>query len=136
MRTAGAAPPPRGGGKAGRAGRAEDATCGSGSATIGWQQDGPSGPAGADGWPAVLSAASYGFDSPDFATAAARKIWVTNARGNSVTELDASDDSLVRVLAGSRYGFSAPVAATANGNLIWIANLDGDSVTEINASTG
>ncbi|HEY3907328.1 MAG TPA: hypothetical protein VGM14_25720 [Streptosporangiaceae bacterium] len=115
---------------------AAGANCPSGSAAIGWQQDGPAGPGGADGWPAVLSAASYGFNSPDSGTAAAGRIWVTNARGNSVTELDATDDSLVRVLTGSRYGFSAPVAATANGNLIWIANLDGNSVTELNTSTG
>lgn len=115
---------------------AAGAGCGSGSEAIGWQQDGPAGPPGEDGQPAVLSAASYHFSSPDSATVAAGRIWVTSARGNSVTELDPADNSLVRVLAGSRYGFSAPVAATANGNRIWIANLDGDSVTEINTGTG
>ncbi len=111
-------------------------SCGSGSTPIGWAQDGPPGPAGAAGWPQVVTGASYGFDSPDSVTATSGQLWVTNPKGNSLTEISDADGALVRRVAGRQYGFSAPVAATTNGNRLWVANLDGDSVTEINASDG
>ncbi|HEY3907324.1 MAG TPA: hypothetical protein VGM14_25700 [Streptosporangiaceae bacterium] len=108
--------------------------CGSGSTPIGWAQDGPPGPVGAAGWPQVITGASFGFDSPDSVTAASGQLWVTNPKGNSVTEISDTDGALMRGIAGSKYGFSAPVAATTNENQVWVANLDGDSVTEINVA--
>jgi DNA-binding beta-propeller fold protein YncE len=111
-------------------------SCGSGSTPIGWAQDGRPGPAGAAGWPQVLTGAGYDFNSPDSVTATGGQLWVTNTKGNSLTEISDTDGALVRRIAGRQYGFSAPVAATTNGNRLWVANLDGDSVTEINASDG
>lgn len=47
------------------------------------------------GVPQVLSAASYGFNQPFQIAFDGTHLWITNGSGNSVTEINASDGSLV-----------------------------------------
>jgi outer membrane lipoprotein-sorting protein len=68
-------------------------------------------------------------------------LWITNAFGNSVTEVNASDGSWVRTLSGGSYGFSAPMGIAFDGTNLWVANQGGvnsnnGSVTEFSAATG
>ena len=49
-------------------------------------------------------------------------MWVANALGDSVTELDAATGALVQVINGSSYGFNYPVAITSDGTHVWVAN--------------
>lgn len=63
-------------------------------------------------------------------------VWITNVGGNSVTELNASNGTLVRVISGSKYGFDQPTSVAAAGTHIWVVNEAGNSVTELNADTG
>jgi hypothetical protein len=58
-------------------------------------------------------------------------VWVTNNFGTSVTEINASDGSLVQVLSASGYGFSAPAGVTSAGQHVWVVNQDGNSVTAV-----
>ena len=64
------------------------------------------------------------------------KAWVTNANGNSVTELNAATGHLVRTISGSAEAFNWPIGVAAHDGDVWIANLYGNSITEINASDG
>jgi DNA-binding beta-propeller fold protein YncE len=79
----------------------------------------------------ILSAASYGFDSPDGIVADGAQLWVAN--GDSVTELNAADGRLVRTLSGRSYGFDVPAGIAVDGSQLWTANEDGNSVTELSA---
>jgi DNA-binding beta-propeller fold protein YncE len=54
-------------------------------------------------------------------------IWVTNIVGDSVTELNASDGSLVGTYPVGSY----PYGITFGGSHIWVANSNGSTVTEI-----
>jgi DNA-binding beta-propeller fold protein YncE len=61
------------------------------------------------------------------------QVWVTNyghpGIGHSVTELNASNGSLVRTL----YGFKYPSSVAVEGSHVWVANHGGNSVTEFPA---
>jgi len=109
---------------------------------------GPTGPTGEsqlpdpaqigelDWWGGNYSAPGYGFDHLSGLAFDGTHLWVGNLDGNSVTEINASDGSLVRVLSASKYSFDEPVALAFDGTHVWVSNLDGNSVTEINASDG
>jgi serine/threonine-protein kinase len=84
----------------------------------------------------VLAGENYGFTDPTDIAADGNRIWIVNNKGNSVTELNASDGSWIRTLSGGTYDFNDPYGIAADGNRIWIANNNGDSVTELNASDG
>lgn len=56
--------------------------------------------------------------------------------GNSVTELDASNGSLVGVISASKYRFASPDAVSSDGTNAWVVNAIGDSVTDLQASDG
>jgi DNA-binding beta-propeller fold protein YncE len=93
----------------------------------------------------VLSGGSYGFDGTSAIVADGSHLWVANADGNSVTELNATNDSWVRTLSGRRYGFRTPSAIAVDGPHIWVVNEPGSgmnpgsgpgSLTELNASNG
>jgi serine/threonine-protein kinase len=84
----------------------------------------------------VLSGGSYGFSNPAGIAADGTHIWVANAGGYSVTELNGSDGGWVQTLSGGRYGFSNPAGIAADGTHIWVANAVGNSVTELNGSDG
>jgi hypothetical protein len=60
-------------------------------------------------------------------------MWVANENGNSVTELKASDGSLVQTLSSGSYGFNSPQGVAFDGSHIWVANWNSASVTEVNA---
>jgi DNA-binding beta-propeller fold protein YncE len=63
-------------------------------------------------------------------------LWVTNFAGNSITELNASNGSLVRVTNAAADGFNSPGVVAVGGTRVWVANSLGNSVTELNASNG
>jgi len=77
-----------------------------------------------------LSGSSYQFDGPEAIAYDGSHLWITNASGNSVTEINATDGSWVNTLSGGNYGFDVPVGITYDGHL-WIANEGGNSVTAI-----
>jgi hypothetical protein len=95
---------------------------------------------------------NYGFVRPATIAIAGGHVWVLNnpyRGGLSVTEMNASDGSLVQILSGSQYDFGSYVnlfgyraaGVAAAGNRVWVADPDGGSnghgaVTEINARTG
>src|SRR6185437_6985095 len=115
---------------------AAGASCGHGSAEIGWLRNGPGGQPGAAGWPGVITGASYGFGAPNSVTAAGGRIWVTNASGNSVTEINAANGAVVRVISGAKYQLRQPIALTYDNGAIWVVNAAGNSLTEISAADG
>jgi serine/threonine-protein kinase len=91
----------------------------------------------------IVKGTSYGFNNPEAVTADGTHIWVGNdglvngsPEGNSVTELNASDGSLVRVVKGAPDEFGSPAAMAAAGNHIWVGNYDGTTMAELNASDG
>ncbi len=84
----------------------------------------------------VYSGASYHFGYPDAIAVDGRHLWIASSTSDSVTELNASDGSLVRALSAASYQFKAPYAIAASGSRIWVPNYEGNSVTEINASDG
>ena len=63
-------------------------------------------------------------------------LWVANAYGPSVTEINASDGSWVRTVSGGSYGFGNPNGIVFADNHLWVPNYTKDSVTELNASDG
>jgi protein kinase-like protein len=84
----------------------------------------------------VLSGGSYGFSDPQGIVSDGTHIWVSNAGGYSVTELNGSDGGWIQTLSGGSYGFSNPLGIAADGTHIWVANNVGHSVTELNGSDG
>jgi hypothetical protein len=100
----------------------------------------------------TLSNSSYDFSSPEGIAVDGTHVWVTNVGGGnggvgfpigpgSVTELNASNGSLVRVVSGASYGFNGPWGIASDGTHVWVANYGGNwgighSVTELNASNG
>ncbi len=63
-------------------------------------------------------------------------LWVVNAGGNSVTELNATTGALVRVIKGSTYKLHGTAHLTSNGVDVWISNLRGTTLAELNATSG
>jgi streptogramin lyase len=109
--------------------------CGHDRTAVSWQRNGPRGPSGADGWPDVIFGPTLGLHRPAGIAQGRQRLWVTNLQGNSVTELNAGNGSLIRVIAGDRYHFGRPVAAALDGPHLWVASLN-DTVTELNADDG
>ena len=71
-----------------------------------------------------------GFTSPRSVALDGSHVWVTNVTGNSMTELNAGDGSLVRIVAASSDGLNGPWGRRFGGH-VWIANSGGNSVTEL-----
>ena len=84
----------------------------------------PSGP--------TLKVIGWGFNGPQAVASDGTHLWVMNAGGNSLTELNLSNGSLVRVVSGASYGFNGPAALASDGTHLWVANFFGNSVTELN----
>ena len=83
----------------------------------------------------TISGGAYGFDAPYDITSDGTNLWVTNAFGNSVTEV-AESGALVRTLSGGSYGFDEPTFAAFDGTDLWVTNQSGKSVTEVQAGDG
>jgi hypothetical protein len=99
----------------------------------------------------TLTGANYGFERPAAIAIGGGHVWVLNDpyRGRlSVTEMNASDGSLVKVLNDPAYDFGSYVSylqyraqgIAAAGNRVWVVDPVGGeghgAVTEINAQTG
>jgi hypothetical protein len=103
----------------------------------------------------VLSGGKYARIQPSGIADDGTHLWVTSASGDwddpaispdglpldhgsgSVTELSASDGSVIRTLSGSKYQFNDPAGIAADGTDVWVTNLDyGRWVIELNASDG
>ena len=84
----------------------------------------------------VDSGSFYGFYGPGAIAVDGGHVWVANEQGDSVTELNAGDGSLVQILSGGRYGFDYPAAIAVDGADVWVASLEGSSLTELNAGDG
>ena len=120
------------------------AACPKGTFSLQWSERGPRGaqgprgargPAGASGWPSVFASPAYDFSSPDGMASDGTHLWIANGTGNSVTEVNVSDGSLIRNLRGSAYHFNNPEAVLFDGSHIWVAgNLQ--PLIEINPSDG
>ena len=80
----------------------------------------------------VYSGSRYGFNGPDAIAVDGPDLWVANAVGNSVTELNASDGSWVRTLTAT-WGFEQPDGIAVSGTDLWVANGTGNSVTEVDS---
>jgi hypothetical protein len=72
----------------------------------------PSASAGA-GAVRILSGGSYGFDSPDAIAVDGTHLWIANFSSGSVTELNASDGTVVRALSAASHDLNTPVAIAA-----------------------
>jgi streptogramin lyase len=77
-----------------------------------------------------------GLDGSSGISVSAGNVWITNANGNSVTELNAKSGHVVRDVEGNVGGFKWPMGITSTGAEVWVENLYGNSLTEINGSTG
>jgi len=84
----------------------------------------------------LRTGATYGLRSPDAIAPVGSSIWVADAEGSSVTEIDQATGELVRIDRGSPDDLSEPDAIASNGTDVWIANFGDDSVTELSATTG
>jgi hypothetical protein len=61
-------------------------------------------------------------------------VWVANV--NSITELNASNGSLVRVIEAKADGLYGPQAISVSNSHVWAENFNFESETELNASSG
>ncbi len=61
---------------------------------------------------------------------------MANLYGDSVTELNAYNGSLIRVVRSKSDGFSAPTGIAGGGSGIWITNQWSNTVTELKAANG
>jgi hypothetical protein len=82
----------------------------------------------------------FGFDNPTSLAVVGNHIFVANSGSNSVTELNASNMSLVKVLRGKdgagSYALQGPVGMVAEGGNVWVTDRAGKSVTELSGVTG
>jgi hypothetical protein len=92
----------------------------------------------------VINAKVDQFADPGAIAVSGGHVWVANGEEgknsvpvlNSVTELNASNGSLVRVINAKADRFNAPAAFAVSRTHIWVLNAGGDSITELNASNG
>jgi hypothetical protein len=75
---------------------------------------------------------------PGWMTVSGSHLWVTDDQYWRVTELNASNGSLVRVIDAKADGFAYPGAIAVSGGHVWVVNAHegANSVTELNASNG
>ena len=75
------------------------------------------------------------FDNPLGLATNGSLVWVANTASNSVSELNSSNDSLVRSVSLAADGLDSPIAIAVNRTNVWIANKAGNSLTELNVKT-
>jgi outer membrane protein assembly factor BamB len=63
-------------------------------------------------------------------------LWIANDQYWNVTELNASNGSLVRVISAKADELNGPGPMAVSGSHVWVSNAAGDSITELNASSG
>jgi DNA-binding beta-propeller fold protein YncE len=74
--------------------------------------------------------------SPAAIAVAQSRIWVANFGDNTITELNATNGSLIRVIRKLSYKIDGPSALVINGHDLWVTNSHGNSVTELNTENG
>jgi hypothetical protein len=93
----------------------------------------------------VVNSPSDGLDSPSAIAVGGSHVWVTNSAdlptpegftGNSVTELNASNASLVRVISDQKDKISYPDTVITLGSHVWVGNSLGNSLTELRSTNG
>lgn len=84
---------------------------------------------------ASIAGPTFKFDRPTAIQFAGGDLFVANGSGNSVTEFNPSNGSLVRVISKAKFDFSDPIALAANYEHLYVLNSSG-SVTEVALSTG
>jgi DNA-binding beta-propeller fold protein YncE len=72
---------------------------------------------------------------PEAAAISGAHLWIANA-SSSITELNASNGSLVRVIGYWANDIMSPVAIMASGSHVWMADKWTNSVAEFSASNG
>jgi hypothetical protein len=82
------------------------------------------------------TSASNQLNQPDAIAVDGAHVWVANFGSSTVTELNASNGSLVRVLSDPADGFDHPRAIAVAGSHVWVANANTSTVTELNANDG
>lgn len=80
----------------------------------------------------VVRGSDYGFSYPGPIASDGSHLWVGS--GTAITEMSATDGSLVQVLRRPAYAFTV-VSIAADSSHVWVLNYPG-SVTELSASTG
>ena len=78
------------------------------------------------------------FNRPNAIISNGTDVWVESGYGSYITELRASDGSVLQQIGASRswFDYGTPTAMTLDGGMLWVADAQGDAVTEINATTG
>ena len=77
--------------------------------------------------PARLSRLSPLYDAPGSLSSDGTHVWVTNAGGGTVTELDASTGAVVQTIPVG----TNPVGVSSDGTHVWVANDGSGTVSEI-----
>lgn len=91
-----------------------------------------------------IAGPAYHFDQPGSLAVVGHDLFVTNTKGNSVTELDATTGVPVRVISARRYRFDNPGPIVAAGDDLFVADSGSGcegrggpgSITELDARTG
>jgi streptogramin lyase len=86
---------------------------------------------------ATLSSRHLAFAGPTGVLAAGGHVWVTNVVNSTVTELDASNGSVLQVVGTSKQDeFATPIAIAVSNGVLWVANFEGNSASEIDGQSG
>src|SRR6185437_13658599 len=110
---------------------AADSACPTTAKAISWNLPGPAGTGTGSDLDSIFTGTRYQFNDPQAVVTDGTQLWVANTAGNSITEVNASDGSLVRVISDQAFDFESPDALAFDGSNIWVANERGASVTEI-----
>lgn len=88
--------------------------------------------------PAALVSSSMGLDlqEPAGLSSDGRHIWITDAAGNSVTEIGLQPHGRTVVRSGPGYGFLAPGAIVAGYGHLWVADVVANKITELATADG
>jgi hypothetical protein len=76
------------------------------------------------------------FDQPFGMAVIGSHLWVANGGGNSVTEINTLDGSVVRIVRSSADHLEEPTDIASSGADLWVLNEGNKSITELSASNG
>lgn len=82
----------------------------------------------------MISSKADKFSSSGHVACNRQYVWIANSYTGTITQLDASNGSLVRIIRARKNGLDLPGRVVVGGKKVWIANSGNDSVTELNAS--
>jgi streptogramin lyase len=76
------------------------------------------------------------FNGPTGIATCGSDIWITNVSGDSVTELNAVDGSVIQEIGNAGGNFAQPMGIAANGANLWVTNVASNTVSELNCNHG